>query len=218
MARLVRTVVAGLPHHVTQRGNRRGAIFFEDGDQEVYRDLLAEQARKAAVAGWASLEFLAAELFLSWPYQTWQKRRILRPGDVNGPGHLNREHGRGIMLCGKHSCGRFKLVSKSEGDIAEFTNRLNVLLESAVRRSEMSLRRRFRFPGRTNTQAGFHPRIHITGVKHDHALPNTIHRAAHRQAQLVLPALNGPYAFPCVVGDVFPRRQNSCVRSQNITS
>src|SRR5271156_7043943 len=53
MARLARTVVAGLPHHVTQRGNRRDAIFFEDGDQEVYRDLLAEQTRKAAVEVWA---------------------------------------------------------------------------------------------------------------------------------------------------------------------
>jgi putative transposase len=46
MARLARTVVADLPHHVTQRGNRREAIFFEDGDQEIYRDLLAEQTRK----------------------------------------------------------------------------------------------------------------------------------------------------------------------------
>ena len=53
MARLARTVVAGLPHHVTQRGNRREAIFFEDGDQEVYRDLLAEQTRKAGVEVWA---------------------------------------------------------------------------------------------------------------------------------------------------------------------
>jgi hypothetical protein len=40
-ARLARTVVAGLPHHATQRGNRRETIFFEDGDQEVYQDLLA---------------------------------------------------------------------------------------------------------------------------------------------------------------------------------
>jgi hypothetical protein len=40
---------AGVPHHVTQRGNRREAIFFEDGDHEIYRDLLAEQARKARV-------------------------------------------------------------------------------------------------------------------------------------------------------------------------
>ena len=53
MTRLPRIVVPGLPHHVTQRGNRREAIFFEDGDQEVYRDLLAEQARKAGVEVWA---------------------------------------------------------------------------------------------------------------------------------------------------------------------
>jgi hypothetical protein len=49
MPRLARIVVPGLPHHVTQRGNRREAIFFEDGDHEVYRDLLAEQALKAGV-------------------------------------------------------------------------------------------------------------------------------------------------------------------------
>src|SRR5437868_4685727 len=53
MTRLARIVVPGLPHHVTQRGNRREAIFFEDGDQEIYRDLLAEQARKAGVEVWA---------------------------------------------------------------------------------------------------------------------------------------------------------------------
>ncbi len=32
MARLARVVVPGLPHHVTQRGNRRERTFFEDGD------------------------------------------------------------------------------------------------------------------------------------------------------------------------------------------
>jgi putative transposase len=53
MTRLARVVVPGLPHHVTQRGNRREPIFFEDGDQEVYLDLLAEQARKAKVEVWA---------------------------------------------------------------------------------------------------------------------------------------------------------------------
>jgi RHS repeat-associated protein len=35
MARLKRIVVAGRAHHVTQRGNRREAIFFEDGDQAI---------------------------------------------------------------------------------------------------------------------------------------------------------------------------------------
>jgi putative transposase len=50
MTRFARMVVSGLPHHVTQRGNRREPIFFEDGDdQEIYRDLLGEQTRKAEV-------------------------------------------------------------------------------------------------------------------------------------------------------------------------
>jgi REP element-mobilizing transposase RayT len=49
MTRLARRVVAGLPHHVTQRGNRREAIFFEDGDHEFYRDLLTQQTRKAGL-------------------------------------------------------------------------------------------------------------------------------------------------------------------------
>ena len=54
MARLARIVIPGRPHHVTQRGNRREAIFFEEGDHEIYLDLLAEQARKADVAVWAT--------------------------------------------------------------------------------------------------------------------------------------------------------------------
>ena len=53
MARLARVIVPGAPHHVTQRGNRREPIFFEDGDQEVYRDLLAEQAERHGVETWA---------------------------------------------------------------------------------------------------------------------------------------------------------------------
>jgi putative transposase len=53
MSRLARIVVPGVAHHVTQRGNRREAIFFEEGDQEVYRDLLAEQTRKYDVGVWA---------------------------------------------------------------------------------------------------------------------------------------------------------------------
>ncbi len=53
MARLARIIIPDVPHHVTQRGNRREPIFFEDGDQEIYRDLLAEQACKYGVEVWA---------------------------------------------------------------------------------------------------------------------------------------------------------------------
>ena len=53
MVRLARIVVPHFPHHVTARGNRREPIFFEVGDQEIYRDLLAEQLDRARVACWA---------------------------------------------------------------------------------------------------------------------------------------------------------------------
>jgi REP-associated tyrosine transposase len=53
MARLARVVAAGLPHHVTQRGNRRQQVFFGDEDYATYRALLAESCRAASVAVWA---------------------------------------------------------------------------------------------------------------------------------------------------------------------
>ena len=53
MARLSRLVLPGLPHHVTQRGNRRAQTFFNDGDYALYRDLLADAAKKAGSDIWA---------------------------------------------------------------------------------------------------------------------------------------------------------------------
>jgi putative transposase len=53
MARLARVVAPGLPHHVTQRGNRRQATFFRDGDYEAYRDLMAEWCGRCDVEIWA---------------------------------------------------------------------------------------------------------------------------------------------------------------------
>ncbi len=47
MARLPRIVIPGYPHHVTQRGNRRNKVFFEEGDYALYLDLLSEAAQKA---------------------------------------------------------------------------------------------------------------------------------------------------------------------------
>jgi putative transposase len=43
MARLSRIVIPDVPHHVTQRGNRRQKLFAELGDYALYRDFLAER-------------------------------------------------------------------------------------------------------------------------------------------------------------------------------
>jgi len=36
MARLARVVIPGIPHHITQRGNRRQNVFFRDDDCNAY--------------------------------------------------------------------------------------------------------------------------------------------------------------------------------------
>ena len=50
MARLARIVVPGIPHHVTQRGNRRQTVFFADADYRAYLNLLAGFAKEAGTA------------------------------------------------------------------------------------------------------------------------------------------------------------------------
>jgi putative transposase len=49
MARLAGVVAKGLPHHVTQRGNRRQQVFFREEDYQAYLDLLAEWCGREGV-------------------------------------------------------------------------------------------------------------------------------------------------------------------------
>lgn len=53
MARLARAVVPGIPHHVTQRGNRRQDTFFREEDYATYLDLMAEWCTACGVEIWA---------------------------------------------------------------------------------------------------------------------------------------------------------------------
>ena len=49
MPRLARTVCARVPHHLTQRGNRREKVFFTDDDRHAYLGWLKEYAEKHEV-------------------------------------------------------------------------------------------------------------------------------------------------------------------------
>ncbi len=49
MPRLARTVCARVPHHITQRGNRREKVFFTDDDRRAYLGWLKEYAEKYEV-------------------------------------------------------------------------------------------------------------------------------------------------------------------------
>jgi putative transposase len=53
MARLARVVVPGMPHHVTQRGNRRQQVFFRRADYGSYLSLMAEWCARHGLRVWA---------------------------------------------------------------------------------------------------------------------------------------------------------------------
>ena len=53
MARIARVIAPGIPHHITQRGNRRQQTFFCDDDYSSYLDLMAEWCGKYKVDIWA---------------------------------------------------------------------------------------------------------------------------------------------------------------------
>ncbi|WP_419799593.1 MAG: transposase [Terasakiella sp.] len=79
MARLARVTIPNLPHHITQRGNRRQQTFFCDADYELYLDLLAEWCLFYGVEIWAyclmpNHTHVIAVLKRKWLWvERWQK-------------------------------------------------------------------------------------------------------------------------------------------------
>ena len=53
MPRAARIVYPGVPHHITQRGNRRQRVFFSDEDRALYLRLLSKWSEKAGMVIWA---------------------------------------------------------------------------------------------------------------------------------------------------------------------
>jgi len=53
MARLARIVAPGMPHHITQRGNRKMEVFFTEEDRQVYLGLLRKYAARHSLAVYA---------------------------------------------------------------------------------------------------------------------------------------------------------------------
>jgi len=52
MSRLARVVIPGIPHHITQRGNRRQSVFFCEQDKQAYLNLLRQFGPPAGIQIW----------------------------------------------------------------------------------------------------------------------------------------------------------------------
>ncbi len=53
MSRIARVTIPGIPHHITQRGNRRQNVFFSDADRSLYLRLLKDQGKRFGITFWA---------------------------------------------------------------------------------------------------------------------------------------------------------------------
>jgi putative transposase len=53
MSRIARIVLEGVAYHVTQRGNGRQQVFFEDRDYRLYLDLLRDVCQRERLPIWA---------------------------------------------------------------------------------------------------------------------------------------------------------------------
>ncbi len=53
MGRIARVIVSGIPHHITQRRNRRQQTFFSERDYRYYIEQMSEWCSRCKVVIWA---------------------------------------------------------------------------------------------------------------------------------------------------------------------
>lgn len=110
MARLPRIVLPGIPHHVTQRGNRREKTFFEDGDYVLYLDLLADAAGRSGVEIWAYCLMPNHVHLIAVPSDEDGLRRTFRHVHRHYTGYINAR----LRVTGHLWQGRFSSVAMDE--------------------------------------------------------------------------------------------------------
>lgn len=113
MARLARIVLPGVAHHITQRGNRREPVFFEDGDYALYLDLLAEAARRSGVAIWAYCLMPNHVHIVAVPSDEDGLRRTFRYVHRHYTGYINAR----MRVTGHLWQGRFSSVAMDEAHL-----------------------------------------------------------------------------------------------------
>jgi putative transposase len=102
MPRAPRLVLPGLPHHVTQRGNRRQATFFGDADYALYLSLLRFWCARAGTRVWAWCLMPNHVHLILVPAMEDGLRAALAPAHARYTAEVNRREGwRGHLWQGR---------------------------------------------------------------------------------------------------------------------
>lgn len=102
MARLARIAVAGLPYHVTQRGNRRQPVFLREDDHHTYLALLREDSLRWQLRVWAYCLMTNHVHLIVWPTADESLSRAVAETHRRYTRHINfREGWRGYLWQGR---------------------------------------------------------------------------------------------------------------------
>ncbi|MBU0499848.1 MAG: transposase [Gammaproteobacteria bacterium] len=134
MSRLSRLVIPGHPHHVTQRGNRRTQVFFEDSDYALYKDLLSEAAFKANAEIWCYCLMPNHIHLIVVPFDEDGLRRTFADAHRRYTGYINAR----MRVTGHLWQGRFGSVVIDEAYLAHAVRyiTLNPVRAQLVQRAE----------------------------------------------------------------------------------
>ncbi len=89
MPRIARAVIPGIAHHVTQRGNRREDIFFEEADRQRYLQLLLEYSSKHGLGILAYCLMTNHVHLVCIPERARTFGSVFRPLDLRYTQHIN---------------------------------------------------------------------------------------------------------------------------------
>ena len=93
MPRLARNVFPGVPHHITQRGNRREDVFFTDDDRHAYLNWLKEYSQQHQVDILANCLMTNHIHLVVVPNTEEGLNRMLKTLHLRYAQHINREKG-----------------------------------------------------------------------------------------------------------------------------
>ncbi|MFK5948118.1 MAG: transposase [Methylococcales bacterium] len=93
MPRLARSVFSNIPHHITQRGNRREDVFFTDDDRLIYLEWLKYYCDKYDVAVLAYCLMTNHVHLVLVPQSESGLQQVLKPLHMRYSQHVNKTKG-----------------------------------------------------------------------------------------------------------------------------
>ena len=98
MPRIARVCAVDYPHHITQRGNNREAVFFDDEDRCFYLDTLKHYSKKLDIDIWAYCLMTNHVHILAIPRSEDALSKGMGRTNLVYTQYINRKYGRGGRL------------------------------------------------------------------------------------------------------------------------